>query len=139
MNTLFFRQYMFYGLLAGLLVSVFAWLKSEFYFTGIAPDLFLTLVALFFAGGGWFLHAYFRRQSVNKTNDSSKLEIASLLSKREMEVLHYLLGNDANKQIADKLSVEMSTLKTHINTIYKKTGVQSRKELRLKFAPPDSI
>lgn len=132
-------RYFTYGLLAGLIIAAFAWLKSEYYFTGSAPDLFLTLLAVFFATGGWFFHYYLRKDNRNQqATEVAKEDITKLLSKRELEVFQQLSGNDSNKLIADKLNIEMSTLKTHINNIYKKTGVNSRKELGMKFTPPDS-
>lgn len=130
-------RYLVYGLIAGLVIAAFAWLKSEYYFTGSAPDFFLTLVAVFFAAGGWFIHFYVRKGSSSEHDPASAPDdLTNLLSKRELEVFYQLLGNDSNKIIADKLNIEMSTLKTHINNIYKKTGAGSRKELGLKYAPP---
>jgi len=48
------------------------------------------------------------------------------LSGRELEVLRLIDAGLSNQQIADKLSVAPSTVKTHINNIYGKLGVQSR-------------
>jgi DNA-binding CsgD family transcriptional regulator len=48
------------------------------------------------------------------------------LSVREVEVLRLIDAGLSNQQIADKLSVAPSTVKTHINNIYGKLGVQTR-------------
>jgi len=48
------------------------------------------------------------------------------LSKRELEVLALVDQGLANGEIADKLSLAPSTVKTHINNIYGKLGVQTR-------------
>lgn len=56
-----------------------------------------------------------------------------LLSKREQEVLEYLLSNLPNKEIADKLNIGTSTLKTHINAIYRKLNITCRRELHEKM------
>jgi LuxR family maltose regulon positive regulatory protein len=48
------------------------------------------------------------------------------LSVRELEVLRLIDAGLSNQQIADKLSVAPSTVKTHINNIYGKLGVQTR-------------
>jgi DNA-binding CsgD family transcriptional regulator len=60
------------------------------------------------------------------------------LSPRELEVLRLVEEGLTNQQIADKLSVAPSTVKTHINNIYGKMAVESRmqavnraRELRL--------
>jgi DNA-binding CsgD family transcriptional regulator len=48
------------------------------------------------------------------------------LSARELEVLGLVDQGLSNQQIALKLSVATSTVKTHINNIYGKLGVQTR-------------
>lgn len=48
------------------------------------------------------------------------------LSSRELEVLRLIDAGYSNQQIAAKLSVAPSTVKTHINNIYGKMGVQTR-------------
>ncbi|HTX79253.1 MAG TPA: response regulator transcription factor [Longilinea sp.] len=48
------------------------------------------------------------------------------LSSRELDVLRLIDAGLSNQQIADKLSVAPSTVKTHINNIYGKLGVQTR-------------
>lgn len=51
---------------------------------------------------------------------------APVLSQREIEVLQLIAKGLTNQQIALRLSVAESTVKTHINNIYTKLGVQSR-------------
>jgi len=48
------------------------------------------------------------------------------LSSRELEVLSLIDDGLTNREIADKLTVAISTVKTHINNIYGKLGVQTR-------------
>lgn len=48
------------------------------------------------------------------------------LSSRELEVLRLIDAGYANQEIAGKLSVAPSTVKTHINNIYGKLGVKTR-------------
>jgi len=52
--------------------------------------------------------------------------LAEPLSARELEVLGLIDQGLSNPQIAEKLTVAPSTVKTHINNIYGKLGVQSR-------------
>lgn len=49
-----------------------------------------------------------------------------LLSGREMEVLKMVEAGAANKEIAEKLIVAVSTVKTHLLNIYEKLDVNSR-------------
>jgi LuxR family maltose regulon positive regulatory protein len=48
------------------------------------------------------------------------------LSERELEVLRMIAAGDSNQEIATKLVVAPSTVKTHINNLYNKLGVNSR-------------
>jgi DNA-binding CsgD family transcriptional regulator len=51
------------------------------------------------------------------------------LSFKEKEVLNQILAGKSNKEICATLFIEHSTLKSHINHIYKKLEVNSRKEI----------
>lgn len=48
------------------------------------------------------------------------------LSSRELEVLNLIDAGLSNQQIASRLNIAPSTVKTHINNIYGKLGVQTR-------------
>lgn len=50
------------------------------------------------------------------------------LTKREKEILHYLEDGLRYKEIADKLSLSVETIRTHIRNIYVKLQVQSKIE-----------
>jgi DNA-binding CsgD family transcriptional regulator len=50
------------------------------------------------------------------------------LSQRETEVLFWVMQGKDNKAIAAKLSVGISTVRKHLESIYQKLGVQSRTE-----------
>lgn len=54
----------------------------------------------------------------------------NLLTKRQFEVYQLLVDGNSNKEIMGKLFIEQSTLKSHINQIYKKLHIKNRKELR---------
>ena len=66
----------------------------------------------------------------NKDAIHGNQQILDLLSERESEVFKKIIEGKTNKQIADELSVALSTIKTHINNIYKILNVSSREELR---------
>lgn len=55
------------------------------------------------------------------------------LSFKENEVLNHILAGKSNKEICYTLFIEHSTLKSHINHIYKKLEVNSRKDIVLVF------
>ena len=51
------------------------------------------------------------------------------ISDREREVIHLIVQGRKNREISSELYIEISTVKTHINNIYRKMGVKNRKEL----------
>ena len=63
-------------------------------------------------------------------NNSDKTEKIDLLTNRQKQVFELVLQNKSNKQISQELFIELSTLKTHINKIYKTLNIQSRKDVR---------
>lgn len=86
---------------------------------------FLLVLSLF--GNVWFWF--------NRKNDTS-LTLADAkeqLTKQEQNILALLLEEKTNKEIAEALFVSLSTVKTHVNNIYKKLNVQSRDEVKTLF------
>lgn len=118
-----------YGLLLGLAVAFFTSVKTGMYVNLESWDTYAAFVAIAFLATGVWLG---RRSSFGqKKSDTPPPLPEEILSRRELEVLEFLLMDKSNKQIADELCIEMSTLKTHINKIYKKLGVKNRKQLGL--------
>jgi LuxR family maltose regulon positive regulatory protein len=71
-------------------------------------------------------------------NDLEALSTAASISPREQEVLQFMSAGLSNGEIAGKLSISESTVKTHLANIYYKLGVNRRvqaiaqaKELKL--------
>jgi len=56
------------------------------------------------------------------------------LSPRQKEILHSVLCNRANKEIASKLNITVRTVKFHISSLLSKFGVENRTELARKAA-----
>jgi ATP/maltotriose-dependent transcriptional regulator MalT len=57
---------------------------------------------------------------------------AGLLSRRESEVLRLISSGRTNKEIAGDLFIEVGTVKTHANSIYRKLGARHRSEALAK-------
>ena len=54
------------------------------------------------------------------------------LSYRELEVLREITTGDSNEEIAERMHLSVSTVKTHITNLMQKTGFKSRTELAIK-------
>ncbi|MEO8760713.1 MAG: helix-turn-helix transcriptional regulator [Bacteroidia bacterium] len=61
------------------------------------------------------------------------------LSLRQKAVFDLILKGKSNKEITAELNIELSTLKTHINQIYKTLGIKSRKETKSFENEADTI
>ena len=59
------------------------------------------------------------------------MSIKNTLTKRESEVLKYLILGMTNSEIAEKLVVEPCTIKAHVGAIIKKTGAKNRLDLAM--------
>lgn len=55
------------------------------------------------------------------------------LTKREQEILALLAKGFLYKEIADQLTISLSTVRAHLHTVYEKLHVQSRTEAVVKF------
>ncbi len=59
------------------------------------------------------------------------------LTKREQEILALLAKGYLYKEIADLLSITLSTVRAHLHTVYEKLHVQSRTQAVVKFLGRD--
>lgn len=61
-----------------------------------------------------------------ESNSTVEQITSNLLSERELEVLQLLASGCSNGDIAHRLVIALSTVKSHVNTIYNKLNVESR-------------
>ena len=59
-------------------------------------------------------------------DEPQPLAIAASISPREQEILHSLSVGFSNQEIATQYSISTSTVKTHLENIYRKLGVNNR-------------
>ena len=76
-----------------------------------------------------FLTQFSRNKDDNPAspaNHQPEMKLAEALTEREMQVLQLIDQGLSNAEIAERLTLAPSTVKTHINNLYGKLGVQSR-------------
>jgi DNA-binding CsgD family transcriptional regulator len=78
----------------------------------------LIIISIFIVRGIQFRRTY-RNRKIRET-----------LSQREWEIVNLMLENRTNKEVAELLNIEVSTVKTHINNIFSKVGIKNRSELQ---------
>ena len=72
------------------------------------------------------------KQSSTEPNQDFN-SLLSELTSRQKEVYELIVAGKTNKEIMADLFIEQSTLKSHINQLYKKLNIKNRKELKSKL------
>jgi len=68
-----------------------------------------------------------------KIKKEFKIDYKTILTPQEQKVFELMSQKISNKNIADTLFISVSTVKTHINNIYSKLNISSRKEVDVFF------
>ena len=79
------------------------------------------------------------QKSENKEKTLNKDANIDALTPKEKEVLSYVAKGASNQEIADKLCVRDVTIKTHLNSIFKKLNVSNRTQAVLLAMQIDLI
>lgn len=129
-----------YSICLALLLFLLRWLELRFIIFDHAFELYIGFIALIFTGLGIWLALKLSRPKVktivvekevfvNKREDFvlDEKQVAQLdLSKRELEILNLLAEGYSNQEIAEKLFVSLSTVKTHNQNLFDKLEVKRR-------------
>lgn len=79
-----------------------------------------------------------RQKEISQDIIQSQVPI-DLLTSKEKEVLQMVAKGESNKQIADKMFVKEVTVKTHLNSIFKKLKVANRTQAVLLAMQADLV
>ena len=79
-----------------------------------------------------YFFLYFQNNKLSEDDMIKSFVIKYNLSSQEEKVLSLLLLDKNNQEIADELYLSVNTIKNHIASIYKKTGMK-KKELKEKY------
>lgn len=108
------------------------WLWSDYPFIALALVISSLLLALL-----WVKIEKNKTQSlskeitlISKNNSFLFKNKINLLTNRQREIFNLIAIGKSNKEIINELFIELSTLKTHINKIYKTLEISNRKEAR---------
>lgn len=154
------RHLILYGISLSILLFLLKWFQWKFLIIDNSTDIYIALVALLFTIlGMWIARQLSKPKTIviEKTETVvvekivytdapsgfklNKEELDKLkLSKREHEVLILVTEGLSNAEIADKLCLSLSTIKTHVSNLLLKMEVKRRAQLiekskRLKITP----
>jgi len=132
------RHVLMYGLICGILIALLRWTEYQFLVVEHSIEIYGALIAATFAVLGIWLGLKLtenRKTIVLKevpipaegpfTPDERKREDLHM-TRRELEILELIAQGLSNREIAEKLFVSESTVKTHSNRIFEKLGARRR-------------
>ncbi|WP_339751315.1 LuxR C-terminal-related transcriptional regulator [uncultured Winogradskyella sp.] len=116
-----------FGLLILALLLLFQFSKYTIISGDLRIEYILAFVALAFLGLGLLINKRTQKQAPvsNREIDLKKVEELGL-SKREYEVLKEVTLGLSNQEIAEKLFVSESTIKTHVSNLFLKLNAKRR-------------
>jgi DNA-binding CsgD family transcriptional regulator len=134
------RHLILYGSILAILVFVLKWLQWKFLILDNSLDIYIGLIAVFFTVLGIWMATQLVKPKIEKVivekeiyvearpqSGINETELKKLnLSSREYEVLQLLSRGCSNADIADKLFLSLSTVKTHVSNLFFKMDVKSR-------------
>ncbi|HNS13584.1 MAG TPA: LuxR C-terminal-related transcriptional regulator [Bacteroidia bacterium] len=129
-----------YGISLAFLLFLLKWLELRFIIFEHSFEVYIGFIAVIFTALGIWLALKLSKPKIetvvvekevyvsrneNFVLDNSVVDQLAL-SKREMEILNLLAQGHSNREIAEKLFVSLSTVKTHLQNIFEKLDVKRR-------------
>jgi two-component system, NarL family, response regulator LiaR len=136
------RTILLYGIAMAVLISLLKLVEYRYMVREISTEMMVGIIAVMFAALGVWAGRKLTRTKVvvsypHFTVDEKQLDRLGI-SKREYEVLGLISEGLSNQEIAEKLFVSLSTVKTHSSNLFAKLdarrrtqAIQKAKELRL--------
>lgn len=128
-----------YGVSLALLLFLLRWLELRLVIFDHAMEFYIGAIAVLFTALGIWLalkltnpkvktvvvekEVYISRESF-VFNEAEAVKLG--LSRRELEVLELMSGGCSNQEIASRLFVSLSTVKTHVSNLFEKLDVKRR-------------
>jgi len=143
-----------YSISLGFLLFLLKWLELRFIIFDHSFEIYIGFIAVIFTALGIWLALKLSKPKIETVvvekevyvnrNENFVLDTSLVsqlgLSKRELEILSLLAQGHSNQEIAAKLFVSLSTVKTHIQNLFEKLDVKRRtqaveKAKRLNLIP----
>jgi DNA-binding NarL/FixJ family response regulator len=116
-----------FSLLIIALITLFQISKYSVLFGNFSNELATTVIAVVFLVVGIYLNKKSLNKSKPKVFKIDTQKIKSLeISQREMQVLNEISNGLSNKEIAEKLFITESTIKTHVSNLLVKLNAKRR-------------
>ena len=124
------RTIIIYGFAMAALVGLLKLVEYNYLVRNIPLEFYIGLVAVLFTSLGIWAGLRLTRRKLIDVSAPFEIDEANLqklgISKREYEVLELISGGHSNQEIADKLFVSNSTIKTHVANLFAKLDASRR-------------
>ncbi|MBK8698111.1 MAG: response regulator transcription factor [Saprospiraceae bacterium] len=126
-----------YGISLAALLLLMRWLEFRFMIHDHSTELYIGLIALMFTGLGIWLAVKLATPKVKEVVverityvETREIDVSQIektgLTKRELEILNLMAGGKSNQEIAETIFISLSTVKTHVASIFAKLDVKRR-------------
>lgn len=151
-----FKASIIYGISLAFLLFLLKWLELRFIIIDYSLEIYIGAIAIIFTGLGIWLALKLSKPKIETVivekevfvKDTqqpgfvlNKSLIAKFeLSKRELQILGLMAEGNSNQEIANRIFVSLSTVKTHNQNLFEKLDVKRRtqaveKARRLQLIP----
>ena len=121
-----------YGIAMAALIALLRLVEYKYFVHDLPLEFYIGVVAVMFTFLGIWAGLKLTRPRLIKVPGPFERDDAALeslgISKREYEVLELIAAGHSNKQIAAKLFVSTSTVKTHVSNVLAKLDASRRTE-----------
>lgn len=108
--------------------------------THAAADVLRQVALVVENGGLWVGQSLLRRlvggtsrALANRNERPPRVDWATVLSEREVQVARLVAGGASNREVAEQLSITERTVKAHLSAIFEKLGLRDRLQLSLRI------
>ena len=126
------RTVILYGLAMAVLLGLLKLVEYKFMVRDVPLELYIGAVAVMFTGLGVWAGLRLTRPKIVEVAGPFQRDDPALkrtgISNREFEVLELMAAGLSNQDIADKLFVSTSTVKTHVSNVLAKLEASRRTE-----------
>lgn len=128
------RTIIIYGIAMAVLIAILKLVEYKYFVRDLPLEFYIGVIAVMFTGLGIWAGLRLTRPKVIEVQVSGPFErdeqvVKKLgISKREFEVLELIAAGLSNQDIADRLFVSTSTVKTHVSNVLAKLDAGRRTE-----------
>ncbi|HMT08451.1 MAG TPA: response regulator transcription factor [Pyrinomonadaceae bacterium] len=126
------RTIIIYGIAMAALIALLKFVEYKYIVRDVPLELYIGLIAIMFTAIGIWAGLKLTRPKVVEIAGPFEQNEVNLrqtgISKREFEVLELLAAGLSNQEIAEKLFVSNSTVKTHVSNVLAKLDASRRTE-----------